>query len=274
MFNDKILLNDLLQLTNLDNVRIRFNKDNGLGYDPIKLYKEDQGKLLIGQFWNYPKKKSFSEGNIAIGFARIEGDKWLLFDISLITKDLNKKDGVGYEYEKLSKYEKYFGRLIIKYHNKSQNLIRLGKNLIDQLEVIEILPEQFNDDDFQGYENVNLSWFDLKRVIKKKDWKSALENQKGVYLIVDHKTGKLYVGSAYGKDMILGRWNSYINNGHGGNVELKKLVREKGFEYVKNNFYYAILDIYKSTTEDSIIIDRESRWKKVLLSRKFGYNKN
>ncbi|MFH1233540.1 MAG: GIY-YIG nuclease family protein [Patescibacteria group bacterium] len=272
--NTIILLNDLLQLKNLENVKIRFNKDNGDGYDPIRFYKEDRDKLLKGQFWNYNKHKSFREGNIAIGLARIEGDKWLLFNISKITKDLHKLNNVGYEYETLLKYEKYFGRLIIQYHNKSQNLIRLAKNLIDDLEVIEILPEQFNDDDFPGYENVNLSWYDLQRVIRKKDWKSALENQKGVYLIADATTGKLYVGSAYGENMILGRWKSYIDNGHGGNIELKKIVKEKGFKYIKNNFKYSILDIYKSKTEDKIIINRESRWKEVLLSRKFGYNLN
>ena len=266
----KILLNDLLNLDNLENVKIRFNKDNGADYDPIKFFKEDKNRLLKGQFWNYSKNKSFKEGNIAIGLARIEGDKWLLFDISKITKDLNKFNDVGYDHEPILKYEKYFGRIIIKYHNKSQNLVKLARNLIEELEVLEILPEKFNDDDFPGYENINLSFDDLKRVLERKDWKTALENQKGVYLITDTNTGKLYVGSAYGKDMILGRWEAYIKNGHGGNKELKT----KSFDYIKENFRYSILDIYKSTTDDKIIINRESWWKKVLLSRKFGYNAN
>jgi hypothetical protein len=74
--------------------------------------------------------------------------------------------------------------------------------------------------------------------------------------------------------MILGRWKNYIDNGHGGNLELKKIVKEKGFDYIKNNFKYSILDIYKSTTNDQIIINHESAWKNKLLSRKFGYNSN
>ncbi|MEN9345146.1 MAG: hypothetical protein RLZZ60_615, partial [Bacteroidota bacterium] len=45
-------------------------------------------------------------------------------------------------------------------------------------------------------------------------------------------------------------------------------------ELIKQNFKYSILDIYKSTTEDQIIIDRESWWKEVLQSRKYGYNEN
>ena len=270
-----IMLNDLLRLENLENVKIRLNKDNpNNDFDPIKHFKEAKEKLLYGQFWNYEKKKSFREGNIAIGLARIpKTDKWLLFDISKITKDLDQP-GVGYEHKELSEYEKYFGRVIVKYHNRSQNLIRKGETLMNDLKVDEILPEKFDDDNFPGYENVDISWEDLKRVIEKKDWKTALENQKGVYLITDKEAGKFYVGSASGEDMILGRWKNYIDNGHGGNAGLIKLKEEKGFDYIKKNFKYSILDIHKSKTDDKVIIERESKWKEMLLSKKFGYNEN
>lgn len=43
---------------------------------------------------------------------------------------------------------------------------------------------------------------------------------------------------------------------------------------IKENFRFSILDIYKSTTNSEIIIERESWWKETLLSRKFGYNAN
>ncbi len=278
-----ILLNDLLNLEDLDNVKIRFNKHNGGEYDPIKFFKEDINRLLGGQFWNYSKNKSYRVGNIAIGFARVEGDKWLLFDISKITKDLQKFNAVGYEHETILKYEKYFGRIIVKYHNKSQNLVRRAKGLIEELEVFEILPEKFNDDDFPGYENVNLSFSDLKRVLERKDWKTALENQKGVYLITDTNTGKLYVGSAYGEKMILGRWTTYaksgydrneMENGKYPNKKFQELVKKEGMPYIKKYFRYSILDIYKSKTDDKIIENRESHWKNVLKTREFGYNAN
>lgn len=80
----------------------------------------------------------------------------------------------------------------------------------------------------------------------------------------------MYVGSAYGEHMLLGRWKYYLKTGNGGNVELKKL----SFAYIKNNFKYSILDIFKSTIDDQIILERESWWKEVLQSRKFGYNNN
>jgi len=89
-------------------------------------------------------------------------------------------------------------------------------------------------------------------------------------LITDKKTGKMYVGSAYGEDMILGRWTSYVKNGHGGNKELKDLE----FDYIKENFRFSILDIYKSTIDDNVILKREAWWKNTLQTREFGYNKN
>ena len=72
--------------------------------------------------------------------------------------------------------------------------------------------------------------------------------------------------------MILGRWRNYAKNGHGGNEELKKL----DFDYIKRNFRYSILDIFKSTIDDNVIIKRESWWKEILLTRnsKYGYNDN
>jgi len=80
----------------------------------------------------------------------------------------------------------------------------------------------------------------------------------------------MYVGSAYGENMILGRWQSYIKTGNGDNAELRKL----SFDYIKKNFKFSILDIFKSTTDDQTIILRECWWKSVLQTREFGYNIN
>ena len=74
--------------------------------------------------------------------------------------------------------------------------------------------------------------------------------------------------------MLLSRWTSYVNNGHGGNAELRKLVKEKGFDYVKENFQYSLLENFNGKVDDDYIISREQWWKKVLQSRKFGYNDN
>jgi hypothetical protein len=270
--SNKILLNDILRLEDINNVKIRFNLMFQGVWDPIKFFKNgDMDTMLNGQYWNYKTKKSFKEGQITIGFIRLnEKDLWLLFHIGKITKDLNKLNGVGYEFETLSKYEKYFGRLIIRFKNKSQTMIRLAKSVIDECEVVQILPDTFDNDIFPGYDKVNISWEELSRVISKESWKTALQNQKGVYLITDASNGKMYVGSAYGDQMLLGRWRAYVQTGHGGNKDLKKL----DFKHIQNHFRYSILDVFKSTVDDAVIIERESWWKEVLLTRKYGYNNN
>lgn len=149
-------------------------------------------------------------------------------------------------------------------------MIRNAESVINDCEVSQILPDTFDNDIFPGYDKVNISWEEMSRVLEKDTWKTALQNQKGVYLITDISNGKMYVGSAYGENMILGRWRAYVRTGNGGNIGLKVI----DFEHMKKNFRYSILDIYKSTTDDQIIIERESWWKEILQSRKYGYNEN
>lgn len=55
---------------------------------------------------------------------------------------------------------------------------------------------------------------------------------------------------------------------------IKELVIEKGFDYIKTNFHYSILENYNSKIDDNIILERESWWKDILQTRKYGYNLN
>lgn len=269
---NSIKLRDILSFDDLKNVKIRFNLMFRQNWNPIEIFRSgDITTMLEGQYWNY-NKKSYKEGQITIGFVKIKPkeDFWLLFHIGQVTKDLNKLNGIGYEYKDLPEYQKFVGRLIIKYKNKSQTMIRNSESVINECYVSQILPDTFDNDLFPGYDKVNISWEEMKRVLDKDSWKTALQNQKGVYLITDKSNGKMYIGAAYGENMIWGRWKSYIETGHGGNEGLKKLT----FDHIKRNFSYSILDIYKSTTDEQIIIEREIWWKKVLLSKEFGYNEN
>tara|TARA_Y100000385_G_scaffold287887_2_gene353176 strand:- start:4320 stop:5063 length:744 start_codon:yes stop_codon:yes gene_type:complete len=245
----------------------------GHNWNPIELFKNgDITRMLEGQYWNYKRNKSYKEGQTTIGFVKIKPneDYWLLFHIGKVTKDLNLLDSVGYEFEPLSEYDKYLGRLVIRFKNKSQTMIRKAESVIESCEVSQILDDTFDNEIFPGYEKVNVAWQELKRLINRSNWITALQNQKGIYLITDKSNGKKYIGSAYGENMILGRWKSYIKTCHGGNARLKNLDKD----HIKRNFHYSILDIYKSSTDDQTILERESWWKNVLMTREFGYNEN
>lgn len=212
---ESIKLNDILRLENLNNVKIRFNLMFRHNWNPIEVFKNgDISVMLEGQYWNYNKRKSYKEEQITVGLVKLKPkeDFWLLFHIGEVTKDLNRLNGVGYEYRNLPEYDKYLGRLIVKYNNTSQNMIRNAESVINDCEVAQILPDIFDDDIFPGYDKVNISWQELSRVIEKDNWKTALQNQKGIYLLTDISNGKTYVGAAYGETMILGHWRAYVKN--------------------------------------------------------------
>jgi len=269
---ERINLGDLIRIEDIQNTKIRFNARLGGTQDPVQLFQEgDIGSLLEGHYWNSDKKRSYRGGQTTIGLIRLQqSDQWLLFHIGKIVKDLNALNAMGYEYTIVEEYRKYFGRLVVRYKNKDTNMIRWAAPLMEQIEVAKILDDVYDSDVFPGYEKVNVTWRELSRVVKKESWLTALKNQKGVYLITDSSNGKRYVGSGSGKDMLLSRWSTYVKNGNGGNKQLMELP----FDHIKQNFRYSILDIYKSTTSKDEILERESWWKNVLMTREFGYNSN
>ena len=275
----KILLQDLLNLSaeDRDRAKVKFNIWNGF-VNPIELFKSNPD-ILNNQwlFWN-KKRKYFRVGQIAICLVRIEGDLWLLTTVKEVTRDLDVKDGISFEGEELEKISEFFGRVVVRYHKYHQGQDRMYNSISDELEVVQILPDVFDDDDFPGYDNVCLSYGALKRIVDsgKSDWKAALENQKAVYVLTDCKTGMQYVGSATAENgMLLQRWKEYVKNGHGGNKELRILVDKRGFNYIKDNFQYSIIENFNARVDDARILQRESYWKKFLCTQEpLGYNAN
>lgn len=273
-----IKLNDLLNLSSeeLKTVKVRFNQSNGIE-NPMDLYLKNPEIVNNQWFLWRTKSKLFKVGEIAICLLKLSSDTWLLTTIKKITEDLDVCDSINYKAEELEKYKKFYGRVILKYHKTVQTQVMYLGTVKDELEVLEILPTIFDGDEFAGYDKVSLSYSQLEAIIKlkKQTWIGALENQKAVYLQTDKVTGKLYVGSATSdQGMLLSRWKNYIENGHGGNVGLKELVREKGFDYIKKNFQYTIIENFNAKVDDHYVLERESYWKEVLRSREFGYNKN
>ena len=274
----KIMLNDLLHFdaAEVPNVRVKFNISNGYD-DPLDLYKTNPDDVNVTWFLWHDDRRYFNVGQTAICLLKLRGDQWLLTTIKKITRLLDVTDGVGYDAVEVKEYEQYFGRLVVEYHNPCRTMGRKYENVMDELEVVQILNEQYTGNEFPGYENVRLSYPLLKNIVDRQlpGWVDALRNQKAVYLITDTKTGKMYVGSATSQTgMLLQRWSSYAADGHGGNVELRELVKQQGFDYVKENFQYSILENYNARMDDGYILKRESWWKETLCTRTHGYNKN
>ena len=274
----KNMLNDLLRFDTAEvpNDRVKFNIYNGYD-DPLDLYKTNPDEVNVTWFLWHDDRRYFNVGQTAICLLKLRGDQWLLTTIKKITRLLDVTDGVGYDADEVKEYEQYFGRLVVEYHNPCRTMGRKYENVMDELEVVQILNEQYTGNEFPGYENVRLSYPLLKNIVDRQlpGWVDALRNQKAVYLITDTKTGKMYVGSATSQTgMLLQRWSSYAADGHGGNIELRELVKQQGLDYVKENFQYSILENYNARMDDEYILKRESWWKETLCTRTHGYNKN
>lgn len=285
---EKITLNDILQLSEeqIKRTKIRFMVPNDFyNFDPKKNADDPEIQERINMHdlvYNRRTQIMFKKDVIAIGFIPLENDRWLMSGIVKIIKDN------GYNVPASAVYlsKKYNFRLVIKYHKSGQQGVLLATKLISTLEVIEIWnPEKgINDKTFPGYKNVTIDYSNLKQKLKISDeWENALRLRKGVYVISDKKTGRLYVGSAYGKDGILGRWQTYINSGYDKNEnengkypnkQLHQLVLKYGMNYIKENFQYSILETFTDDVSDEYIIERENWWKEALLTRVFGYNDN
>ena len=155
------------------------------------------------------------------------------------------------------------------YHGINGSMMKIDKV------VVEVLPEGYVKD-FPGFDNIILSFRELERIIKNpdanKEWKRMLTSVAGVYLILDTHTGNQYVGSAYGKDGVWGRWAEYIADGTGGNKMLQDLV--EGKEDYKYHFQYSLLKTMSISSLPKEVIDFERIYKNKLGSRAFGLNLN
>ncbi|EHI75541.1 group I intron endonuclease [Streptococcus criceti] len=271
-------LNDLFGFTTeeIPHVKIYFHVWNSsVNYTKEYYLSNKEGVNNWNIFWN-SDKKHFKVGEIVINAVKIDYDKYLITMVKKVTKDLNKYGEKGYEGEVVDRFLPYFDRLIIQY-KPGRMRVRKYSSCYDDIVISELLSEPWRGEEFKGYDEICLSYIQLESIfrLEKKDWMTALQNQKAVYLITDKKTGKLYVGSATSKDkMLLSRWQSYVNNGHGGNKELKDLVNKKGIDYIKEYFQYSLLENFNGKVDDDYILSREKWWKKALQSIEYGYNEN
>ncbi|MBC6413986.1 MAG: GIY-YIG nuclease family protein [Chromatiales bacterium] len=231
-----------------------------------------------------------------LSFMRVysEGENvWLFGGIFEVKNPYSKGDKVGalYDVHLTEQGKEWIGRLKITYNNKVRQQYLYLENVYDQLEFSELLKSRYSGQPFCGYENVSLDFTELEAIVNanRNDWRTALQNNKGIYVIFDKQTGKKYVGSAYGESGIWHRWRCYVDSLHGGNKELKELLAnnqendsmraifqsENPLDYVRKNFRFTLIECWPFKTSDEAIIHRENFWKGALHSRgEFGYNAN
>jgi hypothetical protein len=267
-----ILLSEVWPIGNLRDYKLHFARWNG-DAQPLDVWVRSREEWQGWQeYW--PNRNDFNRPYVfsLIQFYH-EVDTWLFGGVFRV---LGLKDN-RYEVQLSDERGGFAGRLKLQSPYRERSTRVNFENHYASFAVSEILREEYTGRSFPGYEDIDISFAELETLVRNEraDWKVALGSVKGVYLITDTKTARRYVGSAYGTEGIWSRWCAYVTTGHGGNVELRSLLKEPSLDYCRTHFQFALLEHRFSRTPDDVILARESYWKRVLLARgEDGLNRN
>ena len=267
-----IMLRDIWHIKNMEDYKVHFARWNS--YDqPLEVWARSAEEWQTWQEYR-PGRNDF---NRLLIFALMqfyhEPDSWLFGGIYQVLARYDKR----YKVKLTKQGESFIGRLKLGSPYRARPTRVNMESHYGSFEVREILREPYSGRTFPGYEEIDVSFQELETLMRndRPDWKSALENVKGVYLVTDTKTGRFYIGSAYGEQGVWSRWRNYTDTGHGGNVELRKIVKSADLKYCRANFRFALLEHRLSKTPDDIILAREEYWKRILRTRgDRGLNRN
>ena len=279
---EQFKLNDLFHLSEDEMRKYKIHLAAYNGYEqPLDVFARDRNEWKAWNEWRGGKDDFNREYILGLIPDYHKADKFVFGGVFKVIERYDDwhETEVGYKVELTNQFESLIGRLVVGFSRYPglRGRAFLLENFMDSMSIAEILENPYEGEDFPGYDNVRIDFSSLELLVQnqKTDWRVALENVKGIYLIVDKCNGKKYVGSAYGDSGIWSRWCTYINTGHGYNDELIELIGQNGIDYARKYFQFAILELRSMKTDDDTIINRESFWKEVLFTRgNFGYNKN
>ena len=267
-----ITLHSILNIKNEYEFKVHFAVHDG-NEEPLDVFVRDKS---VWQGWNESRgQRNVFNRKYIFSLIRFypRKDRWLFGGIYEV---LNTYDD-GYEVKLHALHSELIGRLLIKHRGPgARGKSFLFENNYLDMEVAEIFENEYSGETFCGFDKIEHSFDKIEHIIRNQrlDWKTALLNVKGIYLIVDKSNGRNYVGSAYGDSGIWSRWECYVHTGHGWNEGIKQVIEDAGIEYARQNFQFSLLEFYSKRTDDQLIKDREQYWSRVLCSNTFGYNRN
>ena len=292
---EKITVREILNINDPENFYIKLDKIDQFGIDTKSLYINDKQKLLQEMAFHHDTDRPTENATYNYVMDRAytlhfipydEKNKlWLYvgayYQTGKYDVEYDNHTTTYYKLQLEERYSRLKGRLIVHFDRKpGTRQVRAGleTDFADRLTLHSILEQEISNVKFRDYQNIHLTYPQLKSIITNNDqkWFTALSTINAVYLQTDKKTGKQYVGSAYGRDKLWGRWKQYVETYHGGNKSLKELYEKEGSKYFEDNFTYSLLEVVPNSRKDmsNLVIERESWWKITLQSREFGYNNN
>lgn len=273
-----MVLFDLLKLWepafSADQAKVHLARWNGKEH-PIDVFLQDD----FDRWQGWQSSRNFERPFVVSLVQAGSPTRWLFVGLFRSLGSIEDNDGkphYTYQLERVASAEPWVGRLYLTSIYKERHSYPRGETLARDLVVAELLPERLSIGRFPGFKQVNLTKGQLDVLVRQdaESWRSALSSVKGIYLVTDTVTGKLYVGKADGADGIWGRWSSYAATGHGGNVALKAEFGIDASSGRQNDLRFSILEIADLHATAQDVLDRERHWKTILLSRDHGYNRN
>ena len=275
-----IKFNDILQAADfhLPDVRLLRHKDRRAtkGRTPYELWRDNRPQFELYQATQSVGNQAKLNALYWASFVGTPNDETLfvgVYSVSirrLLEQDtpMPHMDGVDeagschlYDLTLQLKLGDLIGRLLIDWGPGDRAWVQRADQ---QNKSITELRTEFKEPEFPGFLNFIEPLSRLDSLPK--DWITALKSTWGIYLLTCPTTKEQYVGSATGEDGFWGRWQDYVQTGHGGNVALKS--RDP------SDYQVSILEVAgtASTLED--VIKMEGRWKAKLQSQEMGLNRN
>ena len=215
-----------------------------IGHEPNKalfigLYEIGASRPLTRkQYWQIP--------------AHIEMKK---FGMRGFTEDSTRPHVLWFELAATDFYSAWKGKMIVGWPPPERSWWRRAHR--NDMAVMAVLEDSALDAAMPPWEKIMLTWEDLGVLPAR--WRAAIAEWRGIYYIFDVHDGKGYVGSACGRQNILGRWLNYAASGHGGN----RLLRERD----PKNFRFSILQRVSPDMDEADVVRVESTWKERLHTR-------
>lgn len=177
-------------------------------------------------------------------------------------RSVDMPECLAFELDALPDYQEWVGKLVVEWPMPYQQWWRWGGRGAFPVRAIE--SESRFVRGMPDWKDLILTWAELQSLPTA--WNVSLAQWRGIYLIYDVERRAGYVGSASGKDNILGRWRNYARTGHGGNRELRRSEPE--------NLRFSILQRTSPDLETAEVIALEASWKERLHTRHSGLNLN
>lgn len=276
-----IMLNTILTEATLylADVRLLRHKDKRAtkGRTPYELWRDNRKQFDLYQSIQSIDKRKSLKAPIWVSFVVTPSDETMFVGIykakyrGLLEQDTptpHMDGGVDkagscdfYELTLENSLSDLIGKLFIDWGQGERAWIQRAER---QNKRITKLLQEFKEPQFPGFLNFIEALSKLDKLPK--DWITALRSSRGIYLLTCPKTKEQYVGSASGADGFWGRWQNYVQTGHGGDVALKS--RDA------SDYHVSILEVAGTASTIDDIIKMEVRWKSKLQSREMGLNRN